>query len=73
MTADQRFREPVDAPNLRDYLAAKAMAGMLVGCVGTIAGSEEVSAYAKGHCNSAIVDRAYAMADAMLAEREKSK
>ena len=56
--------------SLRDYFAAKAMQGMLFGCVGTIGTSDEVSAYARGHCNAAVVDRAYAIADAMLAARE---
>lgn len=58
---------------LRDYFAAKAMQGMLFGCVGTIGNSSDVSAYAKGHCNNAIVDRAYAIADAMLEARKVGK
>ena len=56
---------------LRDYFAAKAMEGMLFGCVGLIGNSTEVSAYAKGHCNAAVAKRAYAIADEMLAERAK--
>jgi hypothetical protein len=56
---------------LRDHFAGLAMQGMLVGCVGTIGPQQEMSAYAKGHCNNAIVDRAYAMADAMLKARNQ--
>lgn len=64
---------PMHNLTIRDYFAAKAMQGMLFGCVGTIGNSSDVSAYAKGHCNNAIVDRAYAIADAMIAARKGDK
>lgn len=51
----------------REFYAAMAMQGMLTGCVGTVGNNAEITAYAKGHCNSAIVDRAFAIADAMIA------
>jgi hypothetical protein len=50
---------------LRQYYAAKAMQGMCFGNAGML--GDEFSAYAKGPCNSEIVKRSFAMADAMLA------
>jgi hypothetical protein len=57
----------------RAEIAMAAMQGMLFGCVGNIGTSTEVSAYAKGHCNSAIAERAVAMADALIAALEKPR
>jgi hypothetical protein len=51
---------------LRDYFAAMAMQGQLTGTVGVIGVAGEPTPYVKGGCNSAIAERAYAMADAML-------
>lgn len=62
--------EPRDGMSLRDYFAAKAMEGMLTGTLGRLSESREASAYAVGHCNAAVADRAYAIADAMLAARK---
>ena len=56
--------------SLRDYFAAGAMQGMMVG-VGGYINDEKYTPYAKGHCNSEISNRAYTVADAMLVEREK--
>ncbi len=50
---------------LRDWFAGQAMASMLSGVV------RDGSAYGRGDCNAVIVQRAYVIADAMLAEREK--
>lgn len=55
--------------SLRDWFAGQAMAGMLNGSFGNLAGGP--SAYAKGACNSVVADRAYVLADAMLRERAK--
>jgi len=54
---------------LRDWFAGQVTAGLCVGCAGFI--GSEFSAYAKGHCNAALAERAYVLADAMLAERVK--
>ena len=53
---------------LRDWFAGQALAGMLTGTTGKIGGT--VTAYAFGDCNAVIVDRAYAIADAMLLARK---
>lgn len=70
--SDGVWKYPSDSPgmSLRDHFAGLAMQGMLFGCVGMIGTGDEVSAYARGHCNSAVVNRAYAIADAMLAARK---
>lgn len=54
---------PEDYPDmsLRDYFAAKAMQGLLAQSCGTAMGSDPIYA----------AEYAYAMADAMLAERNK--
>ncbi len=54
-----------------DYFAGQALAGMMVGSVGTIGNSKDVSAYAKGHCNHVIADRAYVIAANMIAEKRR--
>ena len=48
--------------SLRDYFAGQALAGMQIW-----------ADYSKGHCNAALVERAYVIADAMLAERQKER
>lgn len=48
--------------DLRDYFAGQALAGMQIW-----------ADYSKGHCNAALVERAYVIADAMLAERQKER
>lgn len=50
----------------RDEFARAALMGMCVGVVGLIGGKEPISAYAKGPCNAALVDRAFVLADSML-------
>ena len=55
--------------SLRDYFAGQALAGLCVGCAGML--GKDFSPYAKGPCNSALADRAFVVADAMLAERDK--
>jgi hypothetical protein len=70
MPADFRVTGPDPS---RAEMAMAAMQGMLFGCVGNIGTSTEVSAYAKGHCNSAIAERAVAMADALIAALEKAR
>lgn len=66
---------PLPRMSLRDYFAGQALAGLTVGCAGFLGhdadGRPSFSAYAKGDCNAVLADRAYALADAMLAEREK--
>ena len=52
----------------RDELAGQALAGMVCGAVGVIGKGTELSAYAHGPCNLGIVERAWALADAMIAE-----
>lgn len=54
---------------LRDWFAGQAMGAMLNGVVGEIGG--RIGAYSRGDCNAVIVDRAYTIAAAMLAERAK--
>ena len=51
-----------DGMSLRDYFAGQALAGMQIW-----------ADYSKGHCNAALVERAYVIADAMLAERQKER
>ena len=58
--------EPVGGMFLRDWFAGQAMASMLTGVV------TDNGAYAHGDCNAVIVQRAYVIADAMLAERERT-
>lgn len=48
--------------SLRDWFAGQALAGMQIW-----------ADYSKGHCNAALVERAYVLADAMLAERAKER
>lgn len=55
-----------DGMTLRDWFAGQAMASMLTGVV------TDSGAYARGDCNAVIVQRAYVIADAMLAERERT-
>ena len=56
---------------LRDYFAAAAMQGLVVGCSGML--GNEFTPYAKGSCNAAIADRAYVLADVMLTRRVKDQ
>ena len=56
------------AISLRDWFAGQAMAAMLTGVV-RIGTDGDTHAYATGSCNSAIVDRAYVIADVMLSAR----
>jgi hypothetical protein len=56
--------------SLRDHFAGLAMSGMLMGILGRF-NDGSISAYKSGPCNQSIADRAYVMADAMLAERAK--
>lgn len=55
----------------REYFAAKAMEGMLMGAPGSFAGDKigntDFSAYRGGACNKAIVDRAVVIADDLIA------
>jgi hypothetical protein len=68
-TIEQYCRfEPVMI-SLRDYFAGQALAGLSVGCAGLLNG--EFTAYAKGSCNSVLVERAYVLADAMLEARKE--
>lgn len=53
--------------SLRDYFAAAVAQGLSVGCAGML--GKDFSAYAKGPCNAVIAERAYSVADAMLAAR----
>jgi hypothetical protein len=55
---------------LRDYFAAAAMQGMMTGVCGSLNG--EFAAYARGPCNAEVAERAYVLADRMLAERAKA-
>ena len=57
---------------LRDWFAGQAMAGLCVGASGAIGRSNEFTVYANGPCNSDIAERAYLVADAMIAEGAKS-
>jgi hypothetical protein len=61
---------PIGGMSLRDWFAGQAMAAMLTGVVGRIGAAKDVYAYAAGPCNSVIVARAYAIADAMLEARK---
>lgn len=56
---------------LLDEIAIRAMEGMLHGCVGSFDNVKEPSAYRAGHCNHAIVDRAFVLAADMIAEKRK--
>ena len=51
---------PPRGMSMRDWFAGQAIAGMRL-----------PPDYSKGPCNAAAAERAYAMADAMLAERER--
>ena len=53
---------PAFRMSLRDYFAGQALAGMQIW-----------ADYSKGHCNAVLVERAYVIADAMLAERQKER
>lgn len=61
----------ISGMTLRDWFAGQAVSGLSVGLVGelTIGGRSEVSAYAHGPCDKVLADRAYAVADALLAAR----
>jgi len=54
---------------LRDWFAGQALAGLSMGCAGLLGG--KFSAYAEGACNEVLADRAFVLADLMLAERAK--
>ena len=69
MTPDQARALLALLPTKRELFAAMAMQGMLTGTVGHIDGM--FSAYTKGPCNKAIVERATAIADLQLAELAK--
>ncbi len=56
----QTTHVPKDGMTLRDYFAAKAMAAMSYSYD-----------YSTGPCNQGIAERAYHIADAMIAERSK--
>lgn len=56
--------------SLRDYFAGQALAGMCVGVSGMLDG--KFSPYAKGPCDSGIAARCVAVADALIAELEKT-
>ncbi len=56
--------------SLRDYFAGLALSGFTVGLGGYLL-KEEYSAYINGACNSSIANRCYAIADAMIKERNK--
>lgn len=60
---DPRSGDFNEGMSLRDWFAGMALQGLCLGCC---------AHYTKGPCNSAIVERSYILADAMLAEREKS-
>lgn len=68
MSAAERIK---DEKTLRDEFAALAMASMLTGVVGRIGAAQDIHAYATGPCNAVIVERAYAIADVMMKQREK--
>lgn len=55
----------------REAFAMAAMQGLLFGSVGFIGNKEQVSAYAHGHCNEAVANRAVVMADVLLDELAK--
>lgn len=57
--ATQEFEQD-PGMSLRDWFAGQALAGMQIW-----------ADYSKGHCNAAIVERAYIIADAMLKAREQ--
>jgi hypothetical protein len=61
--------------SLRDWFAGMALQGMCVGLVGrlTVGGQSEISAYAHGACNSALVDRAFTLADEAIKRREETR
>lgn len=62
---DQKQRDyGTEGMTLRDYFAAKIAASLAIGCAGEL--GREFTAYAKGPCNSAIAERAFALADAMI-------
>lgn len=53
-----------------DYFAGLAMQGMLTGTLGKF-DDGTLSAYKAGSCNHVIADRAYTIAEAMLAKKEE--
>lgn len=55
------WRDPIPGMTLRDYFAAHALAAMTV-----------APDYSSGPCNYAMAERAYIIADAMIAHRSKS-
>jgi hypothetical protein len=61
--------------SIRDWFAGMALQGMCVGVVGKIGdgGRVEITAYSHGACNAVLTERAYALADAMLAAREATR
>lgn len=59
---------PSPGMSLRDWFAGQAIAGLVVGCAGML--GNEFAAYAKGDCNAVLANRAYTLADAMLAARK---
>lgn len=63
-------QHPQPGMSLRDWFASQIAAGLVVGCAGMLDG--EFGAYAKGPHNGAIANRAYALADKLLAERRQS-
>lgn len=57
--------------SLRDWFAGMALQGMVSGVCGHLQIDEVFSAYAHGPCDSEITERAYAIANVMIAAREK--
>lgn len=65
------LRRKREREELRDWFAGQALAGLVGGCAGRL--GNEFSAYATGPCNAALAERAYSLADAMLAQRSKQE
>ena len=55
--------------SLRDWFAGQIAAALATGNAGMLGG--KFSAYSSGYCNASIADRAYTLADAMLAARQQ--
>ena len=72
ITVSDIMPQTIELPTitLRDWFAGQALAGFTVGLGGYLL-KDEYSAYANGACNSSIANRCYALADAMLKERNK--
>lgn len=69
---DRERREQIkvdDGMTLRDWFAGQVVVGLVTGCAGPL--GREFSAYAKGPDNAMIAERAYLLADILLAERAK--